>query len=56
MLARIKDKRPEVNVVRTGNAFSNEPMVAINTALGFKVVEVRTEWQGDTHHLHSGLP
>jgi GNAT superfamily N-acetyltransferase len=56
MLARIKDQRPEVNVVRTGNAFSNEPMLAINTALGFKVVEMRTEWQGDTRHLHSRPP
>jgi GNAT superfamily N-acetyltransferase len=56
MLARIKDQRPEVNVVRTDNAFSNEPMLAINTALGFTAVEVRTEWQGDIHHLHRSLP
>lgn len=56
MLARIKDQRPEVNVVRTGNAYSNEPMLAINTALGFEVVEVRTEWQGDLHELRNALP
>ena len=30
--------------VRTGNAFSNPAMLAINTALGFMVTEVRTEW------------
>jgi RimJ/RimL family protein N-acetyltransferase len=46
MLLRLNDERPEVRRVRTSNAFSNEAMLAINTALGFQVVEVRTEWQG----------
>ena len=44
MLLRLRDERPEVARVRTGNAFSNPAMLAINTALGFKVTEVRTEW------------
>jgi GNAT superfamily N-acetyltransferase len=47
MLERIRDERPEVRVVRTGNAFSNAPMLAINDALGFKVVSTRTEWQAE---------
>ena len=47
MLGRIQDERPEVRRVRTGNAFSNAPMLAINDALGFKVVSTRTEWQAD---------
>jgi RimJ/RimL family protein N-acetyltransferase len=45
-LLRLRADRPEVRRVRTSNAFSNEAMLAINTALGFDVVEVRTEWQG----------
>jgi RimJ/RimL family protein N-acetyltransferase len=45
MLERIRDERPEVEMVRTGNAGSNAPMLAINDALGFHVVDTRTEWQ-----------
>ena len=51
MLERIRDERPEVRRVRTGNAFSNAPMLAINDALGFKVVSTRTEWQADPDHI-----
>jgi mycothiol synthase len=47
MLSRVRDERPGVRVVRTGNAFSNEPMLAINNAIGFAVVDVHTEWQAD---------
>jgi hypothetical protein len=47
MLERIRDERPEVRRVRTGNAFSNAPMLAINDALGFMVVSTRTEWQAE---------
>ena len=57
MLARVREQLPAVRVIRTGNAFSNEPMLAINNALGFEVVEVRTEWQGEVKELaaHLGL-
>lgn len=55
MLSRIRDQRPHVEVIRTGNAFSNDPMLAINTALGFQVVEVRTEWQGDVGHMRAAV-
>ncbi len=47
MLLRLRSRRPEVARVRTGNAFSNDAMLAINTALGFEVTEVRTEWQAE---------
>lgn len=47
MLERIRDDRPEAQKIRTGNARSNAPMLAINGALGFKVVGTRTEWQVD---------
>ncbi len=45
VLERVRRDRPEAQRVRTGNAFSNTPMLAINDALGFKVVGTRTEWQ-----------
>jgi len=45
MLERVRDDRSVVERIRTDNAFSNAPMLAINDALGFGPVEVRTEWQ-----------
>ena len=47
MLERIRRERPAVERVRTGNAFSNAPMLAINDALGFEVTSTITEWQAD---------
>jgi GNAT superfamily N-acetyltransferase len=47
MLDRIRRDCPEAARVRTGNAFSNAPMLAINDALGFVVISSRTEWQID---------
>ena len=35
-LRRLLDERPDVQVVDTGNASSNEPMLNINVALGFR--------------------
>jgi mycothiol synthase len=55
MLCRIRRERAEVESVRTSNAFSNEPMLAINNRLGFKIIEVRTEWQGRTADLRRAL-
>lgn len=47
VLQRIRQERPGAVRVRTDNAFSNAPMVAMNHALGFQVVSTRTEWQLD---------
>ena len=55
MLERIRHERPEVGRVRTGNAFSNAPMLAINDALGFTVTNTRTEWQADVGDLLRAL-
>lgn len=55
MLDRVRNERPAVERVRTGNAFSNEPMLAINNALGFEDVEVRTEWQASVADLRERL-
>ena len=51
MLQQIRHERPEAVRVRTDNAFSNAPMVAINDALGFRVVSTRTEWQLDVGNV-----
>jgi GNAT superfamily N-acetyltransferase len=47
MLERIRDERPQVRRVQTSNAFSNASMLAINDALGFRIISTRTEWQAD---------
>jgi GNAT superfamily N-acetyltransferase len=55
-LLRLRREHPEVVRVRTGNAFSNDAILAINQALGFRVVEVRTEWQGTVAAMRELLP
>jgi mycothiol synthase len=53
MLGRIRRDSRGIERVQTDNAFSNAPMLAINEALGFKVISTRTEWQaavGDLLH------
>ena len=51
MLERIREQRPGVARVRTENAFSNAPMLAINDALGFTATTTRTEWQAEAKDL-----
>ena len=55
MLEHIRDERPEVRRVRTGNAFSNAPMLAINDALGFDVISTSTDWQADVADVRRAL-
>jgi GNAT superfamily N-acetyltransferase len=45
MLDKVLRDRPEVQLVRTGNADSNAPMLKINTQLGFKPYTADTLWQ-----------
>lgn len=54
VLKRIRYERPDVRRVRTGNAFSNAPMLAINNALGFKVVSTCTDWQAEVGDVRRG--
>jgi mycothiol synthase len=55
MLERIRENRPDTVRVRTENAYSNGPMLAINEALGFTVTSSRTEWQADASELLRAL-
>ena len=45
MIDHLQRERPSVDRIRTGNADSNEAMLRINHALGFKPFISRTEWQ-----------
>lgn len=55
MLERIQRERPQAVRVRTENAVANVAMVAINDALGFKIIGTRTEWQADVNDLLRAL-
>ena len=55
ILERIRQERPEAGRVRTDNAVSNAPMLAINDDLGFKVISARTEWQADVGDIRQSL-
>ncbi len=55
MLERIRDERPVAERIRTDNALSNRPMLALNAILGFNVVRTRTEWQADVNHTRNAL-
>ena len=45
MLDLIAETEPEVDRIATGNAGSNEHMIAINAALGFQVIGVTRDWE-----------
>lgn len=45
MLRRVLDERTEAHDVRTGNADSNDAMLGINHAMGFRPFEAHTVWQ-----------
>jgi mycothiol synthase len=52
---RILDELPGVRWVITWNAGSNDPMLAINTRLGFRTAAVWTTWQIGTDALRARL-
>lgn len=45
MIERVRRDWPEAKLIRTGNAYSNAPMLSINDRLGFKVTFSSTVWQ-----------
>lgn len=50
-----RHQRLEAVRVRTENASSNAPMLAINDTLGFKIINTRTEWQAEARELLRAL-
>lgn len=55
MLLRLMERRPEVEKVDTWNAGSNAPMLAINHALGFKLIKELAAWQIGLEELSGRL-
>lgn len=56
MMTKILRERPEVEVIRTGNANSNAPMLKINNEMGFKPYIGRAIWQVDTDTVANYVP
>src|SRR5207247_7329511 len=48
MTLRIMDERPQVTEIRTGNADSNDAMLGINRAMGYKPFIDQTTWELST--------
>ncbi len=55
MIQKVLAERPSVKRIRTGNADSNAPMLAINHKLGFKVYRSETIWQLEIARLRNYL-
>lgn len=51
MTDRINASKPESFRIRTHNAFSNAPMLAINNELGFVVTAKQTVWEADVKEV-----
>jgi hypothetical protein len=51
MIERSFDEKPESFRMRTQNAFSNAPMLAINKELGFAVTATQTAWEADVDEV-----
>lgn len=55
MAVRVIDARPDVVDIRTGNADSNDPMLGINTMMGFKPYISHTVWQTTVEQVRTYL-
>lgn len=51
MIGKVIRERPQVKIVRTGNANSNVPMLKINTEMGYKLAQAATIWQVETEKV-----
>jgi GNAT superfamily N-acetyltransferase len=55
MLLALRDQRPDVTEIETGNSTANRYMLAINTRLGFRPWRELNSWQGDAPELSARL-
>lgn len=55
MIEKVLAERPQVKRIRTGNADSNAPMLAINHKLGFKPYHPWTDWQIEIEQIRAYL-
>lgn len=55
MTLRVMDERPNVTEIRTGNADSNDAMLGINRAMGYKPWISATTWELSTHDAEQWL-
>jgi hypothetical protein len=55
MLLRILDRLPEAQYIDTDNAYSNAPMIAINSALGFEEHRISHVYQLPVERLRELL-
>lgn len=55
MLLKIRDEFPEVEVVSTSTATSNEPMLAINERMGFQLIRESYAYQVDVQKVKEYL-
>jgi GNAT superfamily N-acetyltransferase len=55
MLMKIRADYPQIERIDTDNAGSNEPMLNINIALGFKPILMNHIWQGDVATVRERL-
>jgi GNAT superfamily N-acetyltransferase len=51
MLRQLRDERPDVTGLLTGNAAGNSPMLRINERLGYRPDVRLVEWQADVRQL-----
>ncbi|CAN5864168.1 hypothetical protein BH24ACT3_BH24ACT3_15810 [soil metagenome] len=56
MALRLLDEAPEVEIIDTGNAESNAPMLGINVAMGFRPHARHGAWQAPVAILATGAP
>lgn len=54
MLQKMRELFPDVEIVRTGNAYSNDPMLGINNKLGFKETRAFMVWQAPVDRILAG--
>jgi GNAT superfamily N-acetyltransferase len=55
MVMKVATEHPEVKRIDTENAGSNEPMLNINLAMGFKPIHEAGVWQGDLATARASL-